>query len=373
MVIELFHGPTYAFKDVALQVLGNLFAYFLNRQSVDSGVELERLTILGATSGDTGSAALAGLRSKPGIEVYILHPAGRISDVQEAQMTSILDKNVHNIAVEGTFDMCQEIVKVMFGERKLGAVNSINWARIMAQMSYYFSSYFSLVKAGKVELGEQVVYSVPTGNFGDVLAGWYARQMGLNIRFIVATNANDILHTFFETGDVIKTECKSTCSPAMDILVSSNFERVLWYYLDGQSDKVKEYMRDLKEKGGFKVDKDVLNKMKEVFKSARVDDKQTKECIRKYHPGYILDPHTAVGIVSAEQEQGLVVCLATASPGKFPTVVLDALQGRNVAFEDFAPKELVDVRSKPRKCVYIPTGGDFERALQGVRKVLDAE
>merc|ERR1740121_2180283 len=231
-IMELFHGPTFAFKDVALQALGNVYEYFLKRNK-------RRLTVLGATSGDTGSAAIYGMRGKENVECFILFPEGRVSQIQQQQMTSVLDANVHCVAVKGTFDDCQDIVKGLFGDLAfkkkygLGAVNSINWARIMFQITYYFYTYYKLFPS----CDGQTSFSVPTGNFGDILAGYYAKRMGLPVRqLIVATNSNDILHRFFTTGDYDKHPVLQTCSPSMDIGISSNFERYL-FYLMGESPK----------------------------------------------------------------------------------------------------------------------------------------
>ncbi len=268
--LELWHGPTFAFKDVALQLLGNLFEYFLQRRNAGkTEAEREKLTIVGATSGDTGSAAIQGVRSKKDISIFILFPHGRVSPIQEAQMTTVLDENVHNLSVEGTFDDCQDVVKALFSDahfnakHRLGAVNSINWARILAQIVYYFAAYFSWKKqlgGNPAEKGEEVEFVVPTGNFGDILAGYYAKRMGLPVkRLVVATNENDILQRFWASGRYEKSDAsasaatsaetaqtepaagssdgaqqaeggvRATLSPAMDILVSSNFERLLWY------------------------------------------------------------------------------------------------------------------------------------------------
>ncbi|EGF76310.1 hypothetical protein BATDEDRAFT_33849 [Batrachochytrium dendrobatidis JAM81] len=371
-VLELFRGPTFAFKDVALQFLGNLFDFFLQRKNAAlmDGQKRYGVTVVGATSGDTGGAAIYGLRGKPDIQVFILHPHERISRVQYLQMTTVLDSNVHNIALKGSFDDCQDIVKQLFSDESLrtkyslAAINSINWARILAQISYYFYSYFDIQRRVKA-LGSKnnsepvrVQYSVPTGNFGDVLAGFYARSMGLCVdKLIIATNENDILYRFMETGAYTKPKTSGinavaqTLSPAMDILVSSNFERLLWY-LEGSDSLSKEdmqslckdedrvqktsqilaqHMEDLRVQGGFQVGHDKLEQARQVFGSSRVDDEQISDAIARYYKttGYILDPHTAVGVVSAERflsthqdttESNKVhtICLATASPGKFP-------------------------------------------------------
>jgi threonine synthase len=359
--LELWHGPTFAFKDVALQTLGNLFEYFLARRNADSSSskERQRLTVLGATSGDTGSAAIAGLRSKPDISIFMLHPKNRVSPIQEAQMTTVLDDNVHNLAMEGTFDDCQDVVKLLFSDAKfnathhLGAVNSINFARILAQIVYYFSAYFQFVKqtsssSSSSATKPQLQFVVPTGNFGDVLAGYYAKRLGLPMAdLVVATNENDILQRFWKSGRYEKVDSgkaggtteeapqtepaagssdgaqavggvKATLSPAMDILVSSNFERLLWYlvYESQDADKksfadagqqIKTWMDDLKSKGAFQVSEAQFDLAKRDFTSRRVSDQETKETILKYFTNdsrsYLVDPHTAVGFHAANRTQ----------------------------------------------------------------------
>jgi threonine synthase len=302
-IMELFHGPTFAFKDVALQFLGNLFEFFLRRRNAiaeqNPQAEKERLTVLGATSGDTGSAAIYGLRSKDNISIIILHPYGRVSPIQEAQMTTVADANVHNLAVHGTFDDCQDIVKTCFGDKafnskwKLGAINSINWARILAQMVYYFSAYFQAKKSGALEGGKLIQFVVPTGNFGDVLAGYFAKRMGLPMaRLAIATNANDILARFWKTGEYETGESGvlETCSPAMDILVSSNFERLLWYLADeatnGESRDtasatLKEWMSKVKADGKVPIPTAVLELARRDFVAERVSDAEVR-CLVPY-------------------------------------------------------------------------------------------
>jgi threonine synthase len=332
-VLELFHGPTFAFKDVALQFLGNLFEFFLKRRNLNKrpGEKRERVTVVGATSGDTGSAAIYGLRGKQDVSVFILHPRGRISPVQEAQMTTVLDDNVHNVAVEGTFDDCQDIVKALFADEtfrsqySLGAINSINWARILAQTVYYFQAYFRTTKNNQTPL----TFSVPTGNFGDILAGYYARRMGLPIRLICATNENDILDRFFRTGEYKKSTkgVAQTWAPAMDICVSSNFERLAWYMAREavvqvpQGTKDPEAFRDreasnvvaawwtaLRDYGGFRVDEAALAEAQSCFLSAMVSNDETIETIHHWYlrtgstgTAYVLDPHTAVGVKAVEK------------------------------------------------------------------------
>merc|ERR1719203_1713029 len=250
-IMELFHGPTFAFKDVALQALGNIYEYFLKRHK-------RRLTVVGAASGDTGSAAIYGMRGKENVECFILFPKGRVSKIQQQQMTSVLDANVHCVAVEGTFDDCQDIVKDLFGDLDFkkqygpGAVNSINWARIMFQITYYFYTYFRLFP----ECDGTLSFSVPTGNFGDILAGYYAKRMGLPVKhLVVATNSNDILHRFFQSGTYEKHPVQATVSPSMDIGISSNFERYLFYLMGSDADRLAKAMSGFKTTGKLNVSK----------------------------------------------------------------------------------------------------------------------
>eukprot|EP00928_Gymnodinium_smaydae_P048157 TRINITY_DN32189_c0_g1_i1.p1 TRINITY_DN32189_c0_g1~~TRINITY_DN32189_c0_g1_i1.p1 ORF type:complete len:491 (-),score=101.89 TRINITY_DN32189_c0_g1_i1:118-1590(-) len=332
-IMELFHGPTFAFKDVALQALGNLYEYFLARKK-------RRLTVLGATSGDTGSAAIYGLRGKKGIECFILFPEGRVSPIQQQQMTSVLDSNVHCIAVKGTFDDCQDIVKDLFGDLDfkkaygLGAVNSINWARIMFQITYYFWTYFQLFP----ECDGEMSFSVPTGNFGDILAGYYAKRMGLPVKnLIVATNSNDILHRFFTGGRYDKHPVSQTSSPSMDIGISSNFERYLFYLFGSDSKKLADAMTKFKSTGKLSVDTWTLRRAQGDFASCCATEKQVKETIKQYDTkhGYLLDPHTACGVSAIDQlrynlrwdrrNKHAMVVLGTAHPAKFGDAVCEAV------------------------------------------------
>lgn len=445
-LLELFHGPTFAFKDVALQFLGNLFEYFLTRRNHGkSGTDREHLTVVGATSGDTGSAAIYGLRGKKDVSVFIMHPKGKVSPVQEAQMTTVLDPNVHNLAVDGTFDDCQDFVKALFADpdinstHRLAAVNSINWARILAQISYYFASYFSLVKSlSPSESHPAVRFVVPTGNFGDILAGYFAKQMGLPVeKLVIATNENDILHRFWNTGhyekrpvhgreaaggieeDGVKAHedgVRETLSPAMDILVSSNFERLLWYlayqvYGAGSvaekrktaGQKVQGWLDQLKSQGGFGVDEAVLETAKRDFNSERVSDKQTIDTIKLIyaatsHPArlsagavktkgtshnghYILDPHSAIGVAaslrSAAQQTGVKshhISLATAHPAKFANAVEMALGGEEgFKFETVLPDEFVGLEKMEKRCTVVKPGADMADVREIVRKEVDEE
>jgi threonine synthase len=330
-ILELFHGPTFAFKDVALQMLGNFFEYFLETGSNDG-----RLAVLGATSGDTGSAAIAGLRGKHGVDCIILFPNGRVSSIQERQMTTVPDENIHCVAIDGTFDDCQDIVKASFNTPEfrdkvhLGAVNSINWCRVLAQTTYYFWSYFRVTDLHKD--AERVNYSVPTGNFGDVLAGYYAKQMGLPVgTLVVATNENDILHRFFTKGEYHRESIAETISPSMDICVSSNFERYLYHLAGNDAKTLASWMTDFEATKQLTISGDLLKKAQSDFLSARADTAQTLETITEYNTkhNYVLCPHSAVG-VKAIHLLGMVnettVCLATAHEAKFPDAVSRAVE-----------------------------------------------
>jgi threonine synthase len=324
-VMELFHGPTLAFKDVALQLLGQLFEYILEERG-------EHLNILGATSGDTGSAAIAGVRGLPAVDVFIMFPEGRVSPLQERQMTTIPDENVHCLAVEGSFDDCQSLMKGLFADAdakatlSLGAVNSVNWARVLAQIVYY--GYASLKFGG----AGPVTFSVPTGNFGNVFAGYLARRMGFPIdRLIIATNDNDILAQFFATGRYARGKVHHTISPAMDIQVASNFERYLYYYFGEDPERLKDFMETFAETGSASIDGAPGS---DDFLATAVSEVEVRETIRQVYEdnGYVTDPHTAVGIAAAARFKvdGTQICAATAHPAKFPEAVNEAI-GRDVA------------------------------------------
>lgn len=356
-ILELFHGPTLAFKDVALQWLGNLFEYILAR---DGG----GLTILGATSGDTGSAAIHGVRGRSGIHIFILHPHQRVSPIQERQMTTVLDANVHNVAIRGSFDDGQRIVKNLFNDlsfRKtyqLGAINSINWARIVAQAVYYFFAW------GQVSAGNphrRVSFSVPTGNFGDIFAGYLACRMGLPVeRLILATNRNDILTRFFQSGLYEAGRVEPTWSPSMDIQRASNFERYLYYLLDEDAPLVGRLMAQLDRKGQLAVSAAQLGRAATLFSAFAVSEVQTLEQIRTFYQetGYILDPHTAVGMKAAADFPD-AICLATAHPAKFGTAVLRAI-GREPA----VPPELSGLMERPSRCAVL--AADTEEIRQHI-------
>ncbi|KAF2758561.1 threonine synthase [Pseudovirgaria hyperparasitica] len=444
-LLELFHGPTFAFKDVALQFLGNLFEYFLVRRNANlqEGEKRHHLTIVGATSGDTGSAAIYGLRNKKDVSVFILFPTGRVSAVQEAQMTTVLDPNVHCLSVAGTFDDCQDMVKALFADTEirksqhLAAVNSINWARILAQITYYFSAYFSLVRQeGLDPNGEppHVTFTVPTGNFGDILAGFFAKRMGLPIaKLVVATNENDILYRFWQAGKYEKKYAppndpsthggiaadgaaaheegvKETLSPAMDILVSSNFERLVWILLYEQqlgapatttatatgegntadaarrqaSKDINSLFASLKASGSFEVSQPVLQAALGDFGAERVSDDETVATIKAIYAGndaYILDPHSSIGVTAAlrsiaktfedplpQHTRRYLVSLATAHPAKFANAVDLALSGvQAYTFADIIPAEFAGLEQKERKVRLIAAQ---DRSLAGIRSVI---
>ncbi len=321
-VLELFHGPTLAFKDVALQLLGRLFDHVLAKRG-------ERVTIVGATSGDTGSAAIEACRDRQNIDIFIMHPKGRTSEVQRRQMTSVLSSNVHNIALDGTFDDCQDLVKAMFNDGAfrdkmgLSAVNSINWARIMAQIVYYFTAAVALGAPDR-----KIAFTVPTGNFGNVYAAYGARAMGLPIeKLVVGSNSNDILARFFASGTMAAAPVVPTFSPSMDIQISSNFERLLFDLLDRDGDAVTAALNGFRAEGKFVVTEAQLAKALTIFSGHRVDEDGTMATIAATweESGYLLDPHTAVGVAAAKADPLdpaiPMVVLATAHAAKFPDAV----------------------------------------------------
>ncbi len=325
-ILELFHGVTLAFKDVALQLLGNLFEYILAERG-------EHLNILGATSGDTGSAAIHGVRGKKGITIFILHPHGKTSPVQALQMITVPDANVHNIAIRGTFDDCQNMVKALFSDLEfkerysLGAVNSINWARVLAQVVYYVYAWLRVTDEGDC----QVSFSVPTGNFGDIFAGYVAKRMGLPMgRLLLATNENNILTRFVNDGDYSLADVVATVSPSMDIQVASNFERYLYYLFGQDAARVRGAFAELREQGRISFTDGEMRQVREDFCSATVDQAATLETIGgfKRETGYLMDPHTAVGVRAALDllpPDAARVCLATAHPAKFGDAVEQAV------------------------------------------------
>ncbi|RYP14508.1 hypothetical protein DL765_006344 [Monosporascus sp. GIB2] len=398
-LLELFHGPSYSFKDCALQFLGNLFEYFLVRKN----------------HGKEGKA-ICGLRGKKDVSVVILHPKGRVSPIQEAQMTTCADANVYNLAVAGTFDDCQDILKALFGDPdtnqalRLGAVNSINFSRILAQIVYYFYSYFNLVKTSN---------NLKLGDKGDILAGYFATRMGLPVdKLVIATNENDILDRFWKTGRYEKKPArgpeadggldvdgakahedgvKETLSPAMDILVSSNFERLLWFLayefaatvgMDEEftrkqaGQEVSAWLKDLKEKGGFgPVHKEILDNARKSFESERVSDPQTLETIKTFYDktGYILDPHSAVGVTAATRSMQraasdiLHISLSTAHPAKFAGAVELALKDKEgFNFEkEVLPQEFIGLEEKPKRVTNIEN--DWKAVREWIKEQIDKE
>ena len=319
-VLELFHGPTLAFKDVAMQLLGNFYEYYLSSEN-------EKINIVVATSGDTGAAAINAIKGKKDVNIFVLHPNNRVSPVQRKLMTTGKDKNVFNIAINGNFDDCQNLVKEMFADKifskeiKMSGVNSINWARIIAQSVYYFYSYF-LVE----DNNQPINFSVPTGNFGDVYAGYMAKKMGLPInKFIVATNQNDILHRAISKGTYDVEKVSETISPSMDIQIASNFERLI-YDLNGCSDtKTINAMKDIKERGQHTIDKESLDKINIDFLSSRMSEDEVLKTIKTVYKKFnvVLDPHTAIGYGAFDKVNlgGNNIVLGTAHPCKFPDAI----------------------------------------------------
>lgn len=321
-LLELFHGPTLAFKDVALQMLGLLFEEFLARSD-------EHLTIVGATSGDTGSAAIHAVAGLEKVDIFMIHPAGRVSDVQRRQMTTVSAANVHNIAIDGSFDDAQAMVKRMFaddamnGRFRIGAVNSINWARLMAQVVYYFAAALQLGAPGR-----SIAFSVPTGNFGDVFAGYVAARMGLPVeRLIVATNINDILHRALSAGDYSAGDVTPTAAPSMDIQVSSNFERLLFDAGGRDGAGMQAQMAGFEKDKSMRLSDLQIGGIGDLFRSARADHEEMNSAMRwaSERCGLTIDPHTAIGLHAARQsdlpEHVPIVTLATAHPAKFPDAV----------------------------------------------------
>ncbi|NBX04080.1 MAG: threonine synthase [Alphaproteobacteria bacterium] len=361
-VLELFHGPTLAFKDFALQFLGRLLDHILQKRG-------QKAVIVGATSGDTGSAAIAGCRARSNMSIFILHPKGRVSDVQRKQMTTVLDSNVHNIAVEGTFDDCQDIVKTLFNDKNfraetpITAVNSINWARILAQVVYYFYSALALGAPAKA-----VSFCVPTGNFGDIYAGYIAKRMGLPInQLIIATNRNDILSRCVATGTYGMNGVSPTISPSMDIQISSNFERLLFDLHDRDGGGINRMMNNFREAKSLTLSPLVHSRLKAEFAAASANDDETKNTIAETFAatGELLDPHTAVGLCAAHKARAdnttPLVLLATAHPAKFPDAVT-AASGVHPAL----PAHLADLFSREERLDELPCDATaIKKFIQG--------
>jgi threonine synthase len=345
-LLELFHGPTLAFKDIAMQLLARLMAHVLGERGSTA-------CVIGATSGDTGSAAIEAFRGLDNIDLFILHPLGRVSDVQRRQMTCVADQNIHNIAIEGTFDDAQAIVKTLFGDEalreqvSLAGVNSINWARVMAQIVYYFTAAAALGAPHRA-----VDFCVPTGNFGDIYAGYAARAMGLAIdRLVIATNVNDILVRTLDTGTYRTGTVHATMSPSMDIQVSSNFERLLFDANDASAAAVRAAMGSLKQSGGFELSGRAHAMIKASFEAGAADEAQTAAAMKTAHEatGMLVDPHTAVGLhvaqaISPGASETPMISLATAHPAKFPDAVESA-----TGIHPALPAALSDLLERPER------------------------
>ena len=339
-VLELFHGPTLAFKDVAMQLLGNFYEYYLNNEN-------EKINIVVATSGDTGAAAIDAIKGKKNINIFVLHPHNRVSSVQRKLMTTGKEQNVFNIAINGNFDDCQNLVKSMFADKsfsneiKMSGVNSINWARIIAQSVYYFYSYF-LAK----DKDKPVNFSVPTGNFGDVYAGYLAKKMGLPInKLIVATNQNDILHRAISKGSYEVEKVAETISPSMDIQIASNFERLIYDLNNGDDMQTINVMNDIKEKGKYIIDQQRLDRINSDFLSSKMNEDEVLKTIKEVYDKFdlVLDPHSAIGYGAFDKVNisGNNIVLATAHPCKFPDAIKNAI---NLKAE--LPKELMYILSE---------------------------
>ncbi len=344
-ILELYHGPTLAFKDLALQLVGRMFDAVLEKRG-------SRITVVGATSGDTGSAAIEACRDRDNVDIFMLHPAGRVSEVQRRQMTTVQASNVYNVAIDGTFDDCQSLVKTLFADHalrdrlNLSAVNSINWARVAAQTVYYVTAAVSLGSPDRT-----VAFSVPTGNFGDVYAGYVAQRMGLPIeRLVIATNVNDILVRCFRTGRYTVTGVVPTISPSMDIQVSSNFERLLFDLYDRNGASIAGLMGDLGRDGAFEIERGRLASAATLFRAAEVSEEDTLAAMADMYrtTGKLIDPHTAVGVAAGRRERPdptvPLIYLSTAHPAKFP----DAVE-RATGVRPGLPAPLADLLERPER------------------------
>ena len=359
-LLELFHGPTLAFKDIAMQAIGNMYENILEKSKL-------KVNVVVATSGDTGAAAISAIKNRKNMKIFVLHPENKISDVQRKFMTTVEARNVFNIGLAGNFDDCQNIVKSMFADNdfrdliNMSGVNSINWARIIFQIVYYFFCYFKIIKSN-----ERINFSVPTGNFGDIYAGYVAKKMGLPInKLIIATNKNDILKRVVETGCYKPSEVKHTISPSMDIQVASNFERLIFDIVACDSKKTLKLMNDLNESGEFKLAKEELQKIRDSFLSESLSEEMTKSVISEMYKNYgaLVDPHTAVGIgvtkkISPEEN---TVILSTAHPSKFPDVVMEA-----TSIKPELPENLKSILVKKEKYDRLPK--DFEKVKKYIRE-----
>ena len=323
-ILELYHGPTLAFKDIAMQFIGHLYDHHLKNLK-------KKINVVVATSGDTGAAAIDAIKNKDKMNIFVLHPNNKVSSVQRKLMTTVEDKNVFNIAIDGNFDDCQNLVKSMFADNKfsnsinMSGVNSINWVRIVAQTVYYFFSYFQIC-----QLNEKINFSVPTGNFGDVYAGYLSKKMGLPIdKLIVATNQNDILHRAISNGQYKAHSVVETLSPSMDIQVASNFERLIYDINDQNTDKTSKIMQSIKNEKKYLIEEKELKKIRKDFVSETISEQELLSCIKKVYENYkiIIDPHTAVGLGALKKINlaGKSVVLSTAHPCKFPEAIKKAI------------------------------------------------
>ena len=338
-ILELFHGPTLAFKDIAMQLLGNFYEHYLKKNN-------KNINVVVATSGDTGAAAIDAIKGKKNMNIFVLHPHEKVSLVQRKLMSTVKEKNVFNIAIEGNFDDCQNLVKSMFADKEfsnsinMSGVNSINWARIIAQAVYYFYTYF------KIQDKRPINFSVPTGNFGDVYAGYLSKKMGLPInKFIVATNKNDILHRAISNGNYEAESVSETNSPSMDIQIASNFERLIYDLNDCDDNETRTIMHGIKENGKYIISKDKMEKINKDFLSASMSENEILDTIKEVHIKYdiILDPHSAIGFGSLDKVnlEGNNVVLATAHPCKFPEAI-----DKSIGIKPDLPDELKYVMSE---------------------------
>ncbi len=343
-ILELFYGPTFAFKDYALQLLGNIFSYFMKNHD-------RKVTIIGATSGDTGSAAIQAFKGKDNISIFILHPHNKISEVQRRQMTTNLEENVYNIALEGNFDDCQKIVKNLFLDKEiqnktsLTAINSINWARLMAQIVYYFWAYLQLEET-------KISFIVPSGNFGNIYSARIAQQMGLPIKNLhIVTNQNDVLHKIISAGNITKKEVQETYSPSMDIQISSNFERQIFECLNYDSDELKKIMNTLSQDKDYTFNSNIVSNFQNIYGSSAVSNQETLDTIREFNSkyNYLADPHTATGlsVLNKTNCDHSTVSLGCAHPSKFGNAIKKALGSETPLPEDikkiFAKKENIHI------------------------------
>ncbi len=347
-LLELFHGPTLAFKDIAMQIIGNMYEKILRKNNL-------KINIIVATSGDTGAAAISAIKNRKNMKIFVLHPDKKISEVQRKFMTTVNSKNVFNIALDGNFDDCQKLVKLMFNDKafrnsaNMSGVNSINWSRIVFQIVYYFFAYFQIAKKG-----EKINFSVPTGNFGDIYAGYVAKKMGLPInKLVIATNKNDILKRVIKTGLYKPTKAYHTVSPSMDIQVASNFERLIFDVCSRNSSRTSKLMGDLNKKGKFEIEKKELSKIKDHFISESLSEEETKLVINRIYKSkkILIDPHTAVGlgVLKKIPLKGNTITLATAHPSKFSEVV-----AKSTSLKPELPEKLKNILIKKESYAKLP-------------------